>query len=150
MYYANILKDSMVNGDGLRIVLFVSGCEHHCKGCHNQITWNPNFGTLFTEETKNEIFKELDKDYISGITFSGGDPLFSTNLETVTELCKEIKEKYPTKTIWLYTGYTYDDVKDFEVFKYVNYVVDGRFEIDKKVDGLEYRGSSNQKIIKIQ
>ena len=94
----------MLNGDGLRVVLWVAGCNHCCRECQNPITWDPNGGLPFTEAEEAEIFTELDKDYIGGITFSGGDPLHPSNISTVTALAKKIREKYPNKTIWLYTG----------------------------------------------
>ena len=93
MRYHNITKDDMLNGDGLRVVLWVSGCVHCCKECHNPITWDPNGGLEFDEEAKQEIFDELEKSYVSGITFSGGDPLHISNVYEVTALAKEIKEK---------------------------------------------------------
>ena len=101
MRFHNITKDDMLNGDGLRVVLWVSGCNHCCQGCQNPITWDPNGGLLFDQKAKEEVMRELDKEYISGITFSGGDPLHPRNLSEVTELVKEIRERYPRKTIWL-------------------------------------------------
>ena len=95
----------MLNGDGLRVVLWVAGCSHHCKGCQNPITWDPDGGIPFEQKDKEEIFEQLNQSYIEGITFSGGDPLHEKNIREVTELAKEIKKKYPDKTIWLYTGY---------------------------------------------
>jgi anaerobic ribonucleoside-triphosphate reductase activating protein len=100
----------MLNGQGLRVVLWCSGCSHRCPECQNPITWDPDCGLLFDEEAKKEIFEELSKDYISGITFSGGDPLHENNLSEVLSLIKEIKEKFPEKNIWLYTGYTWENI----------------------------------------
>lgn len=97
MRYHNITKDDMLNGDGLRVVLWVAGCGHHCKGCQNPITWDPNGGIPFDDAAKAEIFEQLDKDYISGITFSGGDPLYEANRADVTALAKEIKERISEK-----------------------------------------------------
>ena len=91
----------MLNGDGLRVVLWLAGCSHHCKNCQNPITWDPDGGLIFDETAKQEIYEELDKDYVSGITFSGGDPLFETNREELTAFVREIKTSYPDKTIWL-------------------------------------------------
>ena len=108
MRYHNITKDDMLNGDGLRVVLWVSGCSHCCKGCQNPITWDVNGGVVFDESAKQEIFDQLDKPYISGITFSVGDPLHSANRMDVRTLMAEIREKYPNKTIWLYTGGTWE------------------------------------------
>ena len=101
----------MLNGDGLRVVLWVAGCGHACPGCHNPITWDAEGGLLFDQAAKAELFTELGKDYISGITFSGGDPLFPGNREEISELCREIRQKFPDKTIWLYTGYRWEEIK---------------------------------------
>ena len=111
MRYHNITKDDMLNGDGLRVVLWVAGCGHACPGCHNPITWDAEGGLLFDQAAKAELFTELGKDYISGITFSGGDPLFPGNREEISELCREIRQKFPDKTIWLYTGYRWEEIK---------------------------------------
>ena len=103
--YHNITHDDMNNGNGLRVVLWLSGCSHHCYNCQNPQTWNPDSGIPFDESAKQEIFNELSKDYISGITFSGGDPLYEYNLDEVLKLVKQIRISFPEKTIWLYTGY---------------------------------------------
>lgn len=150
MRYHNITKDDMLNGDGLRVVLWVAGCSHCCKECHNPITWDPNGGLLFDDAAKKEVFDELDKDYISGITFSGGDPLHIANAYDVTELAREIKEKYPKKTIWLYTGSLWEEVSHMEIVKYIDVLVDGEFEIEKKDEALHWKGSSNQRVIDVQ
>lgn len=150
MRYHNITKDDMLNGDGLRTVLWTAGCSHGCKECHNPVTWDPNGGLEFDEAAKKEIFDELDKSYISGITFSGGDPLHTNNREQVQELVLEIKSKYPKKTIWLYTGYLWEEIKDLELVKSLDVIVDGKFEIDKKLDQLRWKGSSNQRVIDVK
>lgn len=150
MRYHNITKDDMLNGDGLRVVLWVAGCAHCCKECHNPVTWDPNGGLEFDDAAKQEIFDELEKDYISGITFSGGDPLHIHNAFDVTELAKEIKEKYPTKTIWLYTGSTWNEMKNMKIVPYLDVVVDGEFEIAKKDDNLHWKGSANQNVIDVK
>ncbi|WP_099469947.1 anaerobic ribonucleoside-triphosphate reductase activating protein [Konateibacter massiliensis] len=150
MNYHNITKDDMLNGDGLRVVLWTAGCSHGCKGCHNPITWDANGGLLFDEAAKKEIFAELDKNYISGITFSGGDPLHENNREAVRELAEEIKAKYPKKTIWLYTGYEWDAIKDWGIVKSLDVVVDGKFELDKRDEQLHWKGSANQKVIDVK
>lgn len=150
MRYHNITKDDMLNGDGLRVVLWVAGCSHCCPECHNPITWDPNGGLEFDEEAKQEIFRELEKDYIHGITFSGGDPLHMANAYDVAELAKEIREKYPSKTIWLYTGGLWDEVKDMRVIPYLDILVDGEFEVDKKDVNLHWVGSANQRVIDVQ
>lgn len=150
MRYHNITKDDMLNGDGLRVVLWTAGCSHGCKECHNPVTWDPNGGLEFDDVAKKEIFDELDKNHISGITFSGGDPLHTSNREQVQELAKEIKAKYPTKTIWLYTGYLWEEIKDLELVRSLDVVVDGKFEIAKRDVQLHWKGSSNQRVIDVQ
>ena len=150
MRYHNITKDDMLNGDGLRVVLWVAGCSHCCKECHNPITWDPDGGLLFDEAAKQEIFEQLEHSYISGITFSGGDPLHSANRLDVRNLMAEIREKYPDKTIWLYTGYEWKDVWHYPMMKYVDVVVDGEFKIGLKDTNLLWKGSSNQKVINVQ
>ena len=112
MNYHNITKDDMLNGDGLRVVLWVAGCNHRCRGCQNPQTWDINSGIPFDNTAKLELFAELDKEYIDGITLSGGDPLHPQNLQSTTKLLKEIKEKYPNKTVWIYTGYTYEQIQE--------------------------------------
>ena len=108
MRYHNITKDDMLNGDGLRVVLWLAGCEHHCKNCQNPVTWDPDGGLPFDEAAKAEIYEELDKEYVSGITFSGGDPLLLRNREELTEFLKEIKKNYPEKIVLAYTASQYD------------------------------------------
>lgn len=149
MRYHNITKDDMLNGDGLRVVLWVAGCEHCCKECHNPITWDPNGGLEFTESERQEIFTELSKDYISGITFSGGDPLHYQNVTEVTALAREIKENYPDKTIWLYTGSTWEEISSMEIVNYVDVLVDGEFKIDEFDANLHWKGSANQRVIDV-
>ena len=149
MRYHNITKDDMLNGDGLRVVLWVAGCDHCCPECQNPITWDPNGGLPFPEAERAEIFTELDKDYISGITFSGGDPLHPANITEVTELAGEIRKKYPDKTIWLYTGSLWDEIRNEEIVKYLDVCVDGEFEVQKKDLKLKWKGSSNQRVINV-
>ena len=154
MNYHNITKDDMNNGDGLRVVLWVAGCDHHCKGCQNPVTWNSNDGIEFDIRAKKEIFKELKKKHIAGITFSGGDPLFSTNKGTVFCLCQEIKKKFPTKTIWIYTGYDWETIMNNKymkaVMKYVDVLVDGEFIEELKDVNYPWAGSTNQRVIDVQ
>lgn len=150
MRYHNITKDDMLNGDGLRVVLWVAGCSHCCKECQNPLTWDPDGGLPFDGNAKQEIFAQLDKPYISGITFSGGDPLHSANRLDVRSLMEEIKKKYPHKTIWLYTGDKWEDVLHYPMMKYVDVLVDGEFKIDLKDVKLLWKGSSNQRVIDVQ
>lgn len=150
MYYSGITKCDIANGNGFRVVLWVSGCDHHCPGCHNPETWNPCYGKLFDVFTVLEILDALDKDYIEGLTLSGGDPLKKENIPYVYWLVKQVKEKYPNKDIWCWTGDTLEqlesrkDVK--ELLKYIDVLVDGEFIQSKRDITLAWRGSSNQKI----
>ena len=140
----------MLNGDGLRVVLWVAGCNHCCKGCQNPVTWDPDGGLIFDQKAKQEIFTQLDEDYISGITFSGGDPLHPANRMEVRELMREIKEKYPPKTIWLYTGDVWENILHFPMMKYVDVLVDGEFVAEQKDVKLRWKGSGNQRVIDVQ
>lgn len=153
MNYMMIRTDDMLNGNGLRVVLFCTACDHYCHNCHNPETWQASNGILFDDKAKEKIFKELDKDYISGITLSGGDPLNINNLRDINELCKEIKLRYPNKNIWLYTGYTWEEIIASEelmgVVVNVDVLVDGMF-IEEKLDiNYPWAGSSNQRVIDV-
>lgn len=150
MNYQRIDKDNFVNGPGIRTVLWISGCSHYCKGCHNPETWDYYGGKPFDSEVKKELFKELEKDYISGISFSGGDPLSYKNRVDVGKLIKEISEKFPKKNIWVWTGFLYEDLLDYEYLKYIDVLVDGEFKEELKDPRLKYCGSTNQRIIKIK
>lgn len=149
MRYHDITKDDMRNGDGLRVVLWLSGCRHHCPGCQNPVTWDPEDGLIFDQAARGEVEGQLEKPYISGVTFSGGDPLFPRNLEEVTAYCKKLKDRFPEKTIWLYTGEVWEDIQRLEILKYIDVLVDGRFEQEKKDNLLHWRGSSNQRVIAV-
>lgn len=150
MRYHNITKDDMLNGDGLRTVLWVAGCSHGCKNCQNPITWDICGGIPFDEAAKEEIFAELRNDYVSGITFSGGDPLHMQNRGEVGELIQEIHEKFPDKTIWVYTGYTWEEVMELPYLKMVDVLVDGEFVEELKDVTLHWKGSSNQRVIDVK
>ena len=157
MNYHNITKDDMNNGDGLRVVLWVSGCEHRCFDCQNPQTWRVSSGISFDYLAFKEILDELDKDYISGITFSGGDPLHSSNVQEILNMCTFIKSYYKNKSIWIYTGYTLEEIIDHsswnkrrDILEYCDVLVDGRFEKDLRDTNLKWRGSSNQRVIDVQ
>lgn len=150
MNYHNILHDDMLNGDGIRVTLFLSGCSLHCKNCQNPQTWDKESGILFDNDAKQEIFTQLKENYISGITFTGGHPLEHYNLPEVTNLCKEIKEKFPNKNIWVYTGFIYENIKDLEIMKYIDVLVDGPYIEAQRDITLPYRGSKNQRIIRLK
>ena len=155
----------MLNGDGLRTVLWVSGCQQKCNNCQNPQTWDFDSGIPFTDETMQELLDDLSLPYISGLTLSGGHPLEPQNLDTVYNIVKTVKEKFPNKSIWLYTGYTWEEIlgKDklyenleingispLDVVKYCDVLVDGKYEDDKRDITLAWRGSSNQRVINIQ
>jgi anaerobic ribonucleoside-triphosphate reductase activating protein len=149
MNYHNIVKDDMLNGDGLRVTLFVAGCNHNCYNCHNPETFDPNGGITFDDDALEEIYNELSKDYVSGITLTGGDPLYIGNRYTVTELLMNIESKFTDKTVWLYTGYVYEEISDLEVIKYVDVLVDGPYVDELRDTTLRWRGSSNQRVIRL-
>lgn len=150
MNYHNITKDDMLNGDGLRVVLWVSGCTHCCDGCQNPETWDLSSGIEFDKAAHEELFEALKPDYISGITFSGGDPLHPFNREEVLALAKEIKEKMPEKTVWLYTGFLFEEIKDAIDLTNIDVLVDGEFKQELNDNNLKWIGSSNQRIIDVQ
>lgn len=200
MNYHNITKDDMLNGEGLRVVLWISGCSHRCRGCQNPQTWDCKSGVQFDESAKKEMFDELSKDYIAGITFTGGDPLYSQNLKDVLDLITDLRSKYPIsrktdtiygdkdnskhniltrnsdeirlsypeKTIWLYTGYTWEQIMypvvtdDFnperdkllkmrrDIVKQCDVLVDGKYEEDKRDITYHWAGSTNQRVIDVQ
>ena len=150
MNYGGIIKASLSDGAGWRVVLFVSGCEHACPGCHNQESWNPGYGTPFGERALNSLTAELARPEIDGLTVSGGDPLFPQNRESVERLLKTVKLMFPEKTIWLYTGYSWEDVASLPLMKYVDVCVDGRYEAGLRDTTIAFRGSSNQRIIDVK
>ncbi len=150
MRYHNITKDDMLNGDGLRVVLWVAGCSHCCRECHNPVTWDPAGGLPFDERAKQEIYEQLDKSYISGITFSGGDPFHAANRADVRIFMAEIRQKYPDKTIWLYTGDVWENVKNDAAMHYIDVLVDGEFIVEQKDATLHWKGSRNQRVIDVQ
>ena len=157
MKYHNITKADMLNGEGLRVVLWVSGCSHQCPGCQNALTWDPEDGVEFDDDTIKEIYEQLDQDWCSGITLSGGDPLFLGNRKTIRDLVTNIRKIYPNKTIWCYTGYTWEELmaqkeldKDLEdILKNIDVLLEGRFVMKLKNDKIHYVGSINQRIIDV-
>lgn len=132
------------NGLGCRITIWVSGCAHHCKGCHNPETWDFHSGREFTQEDKDRVFDLLSKPYMKGVTFSGGDPLCS--YEEVLAFAKELKERFPQKDIWLYTGFTIEYIQGHmsEILDYIDYLVDGKYMEELRDITLAFRGSKNQ------
>ena len=153
MNYHNITKDDMKNGDGLRVVLWLAGCSHHCPNCQNPVTWDPNDGISFDKNARKELLDIVSQDYISGITFSGGDPLFESNREEVYDLIEYIKSVYPNKTVWLYTGYTFSDLRKFVpigILNKIDVIVDGTYVEKFRDTTLKWRGSSNQRVINVR
>ena len=150
MNYHKIDKCSISNGIGFRVVLWVSGCSHHCDGCHNPETWNKESGIVFEQNDWYKIARELERPYISGITYSGGDPLFPANRSIITSMAKTIRQLYPDKTQWLYTGYDFSEVKDLEIMKYIDVLVDGEYIDSKRDTSLPFRGSANQRLVDVQ
>lgn len=146
MKFAKIRSLDISNGPGCRVSIFFQGCSLHCKGCFNKEIWNFEGGYELNDEYKNLIFSYLKRDYINGISLLGGEPL-DQSLQELEEFLKEIKINFPNKTIWLYTGYSYEDVKDYSLFRYVDVIVDGKFIESEKDPNLSFRGSKNQRII---
>ena len=150
MNYHDITKDDMLNGDGLRVVLWTAGCTHHCDGCQNPETWDVAGGIPFDEDAEKELFDSINHEYISGITFSGGDPLHPLNRDEVLRLAKKFKELFPKKTVWLYTGFSWEEIKDKVDLSNIDILVDGEFKKELNDNNLKWVGSSNQRIIDVQ
>ncbi len=159
MNYADIKQFDVANGPGVRISLFVSGCTHHCKGCFNEEAWDFSYGTPFTEETMQQILVYLEPSYISGLTILGGEPMELENQKAIMTLVQRVKEVYPEKSIWCYSGYDFEkDIlgvmcktypETMKILQYLDVLVDGKFILEKKDLSLRFRGSSNQRIIKV-
>ena len=153
MNYIKITKNDIANGSGVRCVLWVAGCSQRCVNCHNQSTWNFNAGALFDDMAKRELFEALDKPHIKGITISGGHPLDPHNFEDVLALAREIKTQFPTKDIWLYTGYLYEELYYREISRillYIDVLVDGPYIDEQRDITLAFRGSKNQRLIDVK
>lgn len=156
MRISKIKKIDVANGDGIRVSIFISGCRHACKGCFNKDIWNFNVGNEYNEDMLTEILESLKPNYVKGLTLLGGEPLEIKNQEKVYEIIKKVKEVYPQKDIWCYTGFVYEYLIEvmkgkcpylFKILDLVDVLVDGRFEIDKFDLKLKFRGSSNQRVI---
>ncbi len=159
MNYGEIKKHDIANGQGIRVSLFVSGCRHHCKNCFNSETWDFSFGREFTKETEEEILKALGPGYISGLTLIGGEPMEIENQRDLLAFVKKVKEAYPNKDIWCYTGFVYEDLLKSgrgrceatdELLRNIDVLVDGPFIESKKNISLKFRGSENQRIIDLR
>ena len=172
MNYCSLNPCDIANGLGVRVSLFVTGCDKHCKGCFNPETWNPSFGKPFTKDTLTELLVMLDKPFIKGLSLLGGDPFFPENRKEISIICRTVKDKFDTKDIWMYTGYLYEDIikydleqtnlfdcyidrkractaTSYEILKYVDVLVDGPFIEELKDVSLKFVGSSNQRVIDI-
>ena len=150
MNYGGIIKNDIANGPGVRVSLFVSGCRNHCPGCFQPQTWDFGYGKPFTGGTEEEIIEALRPSWIQGFSILGGDPMEPENREALLPLLKRIRSELPEKDIWLYTGYTLEEVSDEEILNWVDVVVDGPFIEAKKDMSLSFRGSRNQRIIRLK
>ena len=144
---------NFVDGEGVRCSLYVSGCLFHCEGCYNQATWNFNYGQIYTSELENQILSDLTASYVQGLTILGGEPFLNTGF--LIPLIQRVRRELPEKDIWCWTGYTWEELQNetsdkLEMLNLLDILVDGRFEIDKKNLNLQFRGSSNQRIIDVQ
>ena len=160
MYYGTIKKHDIANGPGVRVSLFVSGCRHHCKGCFNAETWDFQYGQPYTKDTENEILEALEPGYIQGFTLLGGEPFEPENQMELVGLLRKVRETYPEKDIWCYSGYLWDrdlavggcvhtEVTD-EMLSYVDVLVDGEFVEAERDLTLQFRGSRNQRILNLK
>ena len=150
MNYAEIKKVDIANGPGVRVSLFVSGCRNHCKGCFNPETWDFDYGRPFTRETEDEIIEALRPSWIQGLSILGGEPTEEENAAVLIPFLKRVRAALPDKDIWLYSGYTYEALRDKEILTLVDVLVDGPFLLEQKDAGLAFRGSRNQRIIDLR
>lgn len=160
MNYADIKEFDVANGTGVRTSLFVSGCNHHCKGCFNEVAWDFNYGKAFTKADADRILESLKPDYIHGLSLLGGEPLEYSNQQGLLPLLRRFVKLYPDKNVWCYTGFEFErDIQNNmmvkweetrELISYIDILVDGRYEEDLKDLGLRFRGSSNQRIIDVK
>ena len=149
MRYNKIRKMDISNGPGVRVSIFMQGCEFHCKNCFNAETWNFKGGKEFTDETINRVLELSEKDYVAGLSILGGEPMHPKNIDGTIELAREFKKKFPKKTVWVWSGFLYDDImeRNKEVFDYIDVLVDGPYDENLRDLTLHFRGSSNQRII---
>ncbi len=151
MRYNKIRKMDISNGPGVRVSVFMQGCAFHCKNCFNPETWDFKQGKEFTDEIIDKVLELASKDFIVGLSILGGEPMHPNNIEGTTKLAKSFKEKYPNKTIWCWSGFLFDrDLKDKEVMKYIDVLVDGQYQDELHDFRLKWCGSSNQRVIDVQ
>ena len=150
MRYHKIRKTDISNGPGIRVSIFMQGCTFHCKNCFNQETWDFNGGKEFNDETIKMVLELCDNDYITGLSILGGEPLHPNNIDGTMKLAKAFKEKYPSKSLWIWSGFTFDKLEDKEIIKYIDVLVDGRYQDELHDFRLKWRGSSNQRVIDVK
>ena len=150
MRYASIRKMDISNGPGLRVSIFFQGCPFHCKNCFNPETWDFNGGEEYTSEVQKRVLDLAKLSHIKGLSILGGEPLDDKNINGVLELAKSFKEMYPDKSIWLWTGNSFDNKKDKEIMKYLDVVVDGQYKDELRDPRLKWKGSSNQRVIDVK
>lgn len=150
MNYCGLNKNDIANGEGVRVSLFVSGCHNHCKGCHNPEAWDFSYGKPFTKETENKIMKALRPSWIQGFSVLGGEPCEEENKKVLIPFLKKVRNTFPEKDIWLYSGYTYELLQNDEILRYVDVLVDGPFLLEQNDISIAFRGSRNQRIIKLK
>lgn len=149
MKYNLIRKMDISNGPGVRVSIFMQGCDFHCVNCFNPETWSFESGKEFNDEIINKIIELSDKDYINGLSVLGGEPMHPRNIDGTTKLVKAFKNKYPKKNIWIWSGFTFEDLKDKEVLNYIDVLVDGQYKDELHDPTLYFRGSSNQRVIDV-
>jgi len=147
--YCGLKKIDIADGPGVRVSLFVSGCRNHCPGCFQPETWDFDYGEPFTKKTEDEILDALRPEWIQGFSILGGDPMEPENAGVLAPFLTRLRKELPEKDIWLYTGYTYEDVSDAEILSFVDVLVDGRFIESQRNPSLAFRGSANQRIIDV-
>ncbi len=150
MRYNKIRKMDISNGPGIRVSIFFQGCHFHCKDCFNSETWDFEKGKEFTDETIDRVLELASNDYIVGLSILGGEPMHPVNIDGTLKLARAFKEKYPNKSIWTWTGFLYEGLKDKEVLKYIDVLVDGQFKTELFSPKLKWKGSSNQRVIDVQ
>lgn len=156
MNISDIKYTDMINGEGIRVSIFVSGCSHKCKGCFNKDTWDHNYGQPFTKDLKNHIFSYISQynSIISGISLLGGDPTYHRNIEALIEFINEFKTLFPNKNIWIWSGYKWEDIikskRLFSLVSLCDILIDGKFKLEEKDLSLKWRGSRNQRVINIK
>lgn len=148
--FNKIRKMDISNGPGVRVSIFFQGCPFHCKGCFNSETWDFTLGSEFDEESISKVLEVASPDYIKGLSILGGEPLYKGTVGATIKLCQAFKEKYPNKTIWLWTGFTWETIENKEVLKYLDVLVDGQFKEELHDPRLRWCGSSNQRVIDVQ